>query len=75
MSTFLLLLIILYVGFVSVHLYSCLFGIENPRMFTKIFLMPFLSLIYYKATPKREFFKNYIRCNYFRLFRRCLSFR
>ena len=58
MSTFLLLLIILYVGFVSVHLYSCLFSIENPRMFTKIFLMPFLSLIYYKATPKENFSKT-----------------
>ena len=55
MSPFLLLLITLYVGFVSVHLYSCLFGIENPRMITKVFLMPFLSFIYYKATPKENF--------------------
>ena len=55
MSKLLLLLLILYIGFVSVHLYSCLFGIENPRMFTKVFLMPFLSLIYYKATPKENF--------------------
>jgi len=58
MSKFLLILIFLYIGFVSVHLYSCFFGIENPRMFTKVFLMPFLSLIYYKATPKENFSKS-----------------
>ena len=27
-------------------------------MLTKIFLMPFLSLIYYKATPKEKFSKS-----------------
>lgn len=58
MSKILLLLIILYIGFVSIHLYSCLFRIENPRIVTKIFLMPFLSLIYYKATPKEKFSKT-----------------
>lgn len=58
MSKFLLLLIILYTGIILVHLYSCFFEIENPRIFTKVFLMPFLSLIYYKATPKEKFSKT-----------------
>ena len=58
MSKFLLLLIILYAGFILVHLYSCFFAIENPRIVTKVFLMPFLSLIYYKATPKEKFSKT-----------------
>ena len=58
MSKFLLLIIILYAGIILVHLYSCFFEIENPRIFTKVFLMPFLSLIYYKATPKEKFSKT-----------------
>ena len=58
MSKFLLLLIILYFGIISVHLYTCFFEIENPRMFTKVFLMPFLSIIYYIYTPKQNFSKT-----------------
>ena len=58
MSILLKILIFLYIGFVSVHLFSCFFAFENPRMVTKVFLMPFLSIIYYKATPKEQFSKT-----------------
>jgi len=58
MPSILVFLICLYAGFISVHLFCCLFHIEHPRMFTKIFLMPFLSLIYYLATPKEKFSKS-----------------
>ena len=58
MPSILALLILLYIGFISVHLFCCFFSIENPRMFTKVFLMPFLSLIYYKSTPKEKFSKS-----------------
>ena len=58
MPSILSLLIFIYIGFISVHLFCCFFAMENPRMLTKIFLMPFLSLIYYKATPKEKFSKS-----------------
>ena len=58
MSIILKLLIFLYIGFISVHLFSCFFSFENPRIVTKIFLMPFLSLIYYNMTPKEKFSKT-----------------
>ena len=57
MSPFLAILIFLYAGLILVHLFCCLFHMEYPRMFTKIFLMPFLSLIYYYSTPKEKFSK------------------
>ena len=58
MSIILKLLIFLYIGFISVHLFSCFFSFENPRIVTKVFLMPFLSLIYYNMTPKEKFSKT-----------------
>ena len=58
MSIILKLLIFLYIGFISVHLFSCFFHFENPRIVTKVFLMPFLSLIYYNMTPKEKFSKT-----------------
>ncbi len=58
MSSILVFLICLYSGLISVHLFCCLFHIEHPRMFTKVFLMPFLSLIYYLATPKEKLSKS-----------------
>ena len=57
MSPFILVLLFLYLSLILIHLYSCLFAMENPRMFTKIFLMPFLSFLYYKTTPKKKFSK------------------
>lgn len=55
MSKFLLLLIFLYIVIINAHLYFCFFENENHRMFTKVFLMPFLSIIYYIYTPKHNF--------------------
>ena len=41
-----------YILIIIIHLYACLYQIENIRMYTKVLLMPFLLKIYKNSTTE-----------------------
>lgn len=51
-------LILFYLLIITIHLCSCYLGIKIHRIWTKVLLMPILSLLYYKYTPKDKFLKK-----------------